>query len=147
MSSVSRSSYLVVVGLAVGQALPLVVTVAVERLLALAGAASVLVLGDDNLPWRRRSAQHASASQGPSLLAPLSVAWERSKSKRYSSGAELNEEAVLAPAGATDGNTHLVVAAEAVELVQLVGCVARPRLHLEIRRNSLLFYDQGNSMD
>ena len=65
----------------------------------------------------------------------------------YSSGAELNKEAVLAPAGPADGNTHLVVAAEAVELVQLIGCVARPRLHLEMGLNSPLFYDQGNNMD
>ena len=65
----------------------------------------------------------------------------------YSSGVELNKEAVLAPAGPADGNTHLVVAAEAVELVQLVGCVARSRLHLEMRLNILLFYDQGNNWD
>ena len=42
------------------------------------------------------------------------------------------EEPVLAPAGPADGNTHLVVAAQAVELVQLVGRVARPSLHLEM---------------
>ena len=35
-----------------------------------------------------------------------------------------------APAGATDGDAHLVVAAEAVELVQLVGRVAGPGAHL-----------------
>ena len=84
--SLDQSLYLVVVGLAIGQALPLVVTVAIERLLALAGAATVLVLGlvDDNLPWRRQSARRASASPGPSQPVPLSVAWKRSKIRRFS---------------------------------------------------------------
>ena len=35
-----------------------------------------------------------------------------------------------APAGATDGDAHLVVAAEAVELIQLIGRVARSGAHL-----------------
>ena len=84
--SLDHPTYLVVVGLAVGQALPLVVTVAIERLLALAGAATVLilVLMSDNSPWRRQSARRASASPGPSQPAPLSVAWKRSKSRRFS---------------------------------------------------------------
>ena len=35
-----------------------------------------------------------------------------------------------APAGPADGNAHLVVAAKAVELVELVGGVAGPGPHL-----------------
>ena len=35
-----------------------------------------------------------------------------------------------APAGPADGNAHLVVAAQAVELVELVGGVAGPGPHL-----------------
>jgi len=34
------------------------------------------------------------------------------------------------PTGSTDRNTHLVMAAQAVQLVQLVGSVARPGPHL-----------------
>ena len=41
------------------------------------------------------------------------------------------------PAGAADGNSHLVVAAQAVELVQLVGRVAGARSHLSGEKNKL----------
>ena len=41
------------------------------------------------------------------------------------------------PAGATDGNAHLVVAAEAVQLVELVGRVAGPGPHLARRAGQL----------
>jgi len=86
---------LVVVGLTVGKAFPLVVPISKERLLAL-GADKVF-----NVPMLPKSSHH-------SLL-------DRT------------------PASAADGNPHLVVAAKAVELVQLVGSVAGTRSHLPSR--------------
>ena len=83
---------LVVVGLAVGQALALVVPVAKEGLLAL-GADKVL-----DTPVLAQGRHH------PALDGP--------------------------PAGATDGDAHPVVTSEAVELVELLRGVARPRLDL-----------------
>ena len=82
-----------VVRLAVGQALPLVVPVTQERLLA---------LGTDEV-----------------LYVPVL--------------AERGDHPLLdrAAAGATDRDPHLVVAAQAVQLVQLVGRVARPGAHLQ----------------
>jgi len=79
---------LVVVGLAVRQAFPLVVSVTQERFLAL-GADKVL-----DTPVLAQGGHH------PAL---------------YGS-----------PAGSTDGDSHLVVTAEAVELVELLGGVAWP---------------------
>jgi len=86
------SKQLVVVGLTVGEPLPLVVAVSKERLLALS-TNKVL-----NVPVLAEGCHH-----------PLFYG---------------------APACATDGDAHLVVAAEAVELIQLIGRVARSGAHL-----------------
>jgi len=83
---------LVVVSLAVGEALPLVVAVAQEGFLAL-GTDEVL-----DAPVLAQRGDH-SALDGP-------------------------------PAGSADGDAHLVVAPETVELVELLGGVARPGPHL-----------------
>jgi len=83
---------LVVVGLTVGEAFPLVVPISQERLLTLC-ADKVF-----HMPMFSKSSHH-------SLL-------DRT------------------PARAADGDSHLVVAAKAVELVELVGRVAGARSHL-----------------
>ena len=131
-----------VVGLTVCKAFPLVVPISKERLLALkikkpstSRPYFLSLLQMKAKPWRRQSVQRANASQEQSPLSPRSDAW-RFLSKMASLPHHqqqrwmANLQQQRSPASAADGNPHLVVAAKAVELVQLIGSVAGTRSHL-----------------